>query len=220
MRIKFLSGALSGVIYILIIFAAIALLTMGYFSITASSVGIRAANESLEQNRKFYYLDGRGHEFIAHMDALLLSAQNLTNEYIESESYRRLTHPDLPLPMQTFIREGYNSASNSAAFLEQVIETLFFFYADRELERLRDTYPDVILTVPGEYANDFFNVRGLLGDITLTHPHTHDLHLSITVSVVNYNTFRAAQSVGNTGASRYRITSWRLWQNPEEIDIP
>ena len=215
MRIKFFSGALSGAVSIVIIFATIVIVAMGYFSIAAGNISAVQSNEVLDWNRKFHYLDGRGHEFLAHMDTFLLRAQNLTNEYIESGSYRRLTHPDLPLEMQTFIREGH-TADGSEAFFEQIIEMLFFFYADRELEQLREIYPSVIITVPSEYANGFVNVRGLLGDITLTHPQAQEMHLSIVVSVVNYNTFRAAQRAGNTDATRYRITSWRLWESPAE----
>jgi len=214
MRIKFLSGALSGAIFIVIIFMLIILAAMGYSGMMATNANLSASAESIEHNQKFYYLDGEGLKFIAHMDTLLLNAQNLTNEYIGSGAYTRLTHPDLPLSMQTFIREGYSDGGG--AFLEQVIEMLFLFYADRELEGLREIYPSVVITAPSEYANGFDNVRSLFADITITHPQVYNFHLSITVGVNSYNEFRYEHRAGNTFATRYRITSWRLWESPTQ----
>ena len=211
MRARFLSGAVGGAIFIVIIFMSIVLVGMGYSSITVANQGIRTAEESVLYNQKFYYLDGRGAEFIAHMDTLLLNAQNLTNEYIESGAYAGLTHPHLQLPMQTFIREG-SAAANRAVFLDSAVEMLFFFYADRELEALAEVYPDAVITATSEYISDFENVRALIADITFTHPEAHNLHLSITVSVNSYNAFRHEIGTGNA-ATRYRITSWRLWSS-------
>ena len=214
MRARFLSGAASGagLVFITIVFMTIVLVIMGYSSIAWANQGTRAVQESVVRNQKFYYLDGKGTEFIAHMDALLLNAQMLTNEYIESGAYAGLTHPHVQLPMQTFIREGSASAANSTEFLNQVIEMVFFLYADRELEALSEVYSDVVITVAREYTNDFENVRALIADITFTHPQAYNLHLSITVSVNSYNAFRHEIGEGNT-ATRYRITSWRLWQS-------
>jgi len=211
MRIRFLSGMTSGVVFIVIVFMTIVLAFLGYSSMTVTNENVRLAEQSALQGQKFYYLDGMGVEFIAHMDAILLDAQNLTNKYITSGSYRNLTHPDLPLPKQTFIREGH-AAGNEAAFLEPIIDILFFFYAERELERLRSVYPSVVITAPSEYLNGFDNIRSLLADITLTHPEAQNMHLSITLSVINYNVFREDAATSNVG-SRFRITSWRLWES-------
>jgi len=211
MRIRFLSGAAGGAVFITIIFMTIVLVGMGYSSIAAASQGVKEAQESTLDNQNFYYLDGRGAEFMAHLDALLLNAQNLTNEYIESGAYAGLTHPHIQLSMQTFIREG-SAAANRAEFMDSVIEMLFFLYADRELEALSEVYPDVIITATREYIGEFDNVRALIADITITHPETHDLHLSITVSVNSYNSYRQEIGAGNA-ATRYRITSWRLWRS-------
>ena len=213
MRAKSLSGAANGAVFIVIMLMAVTLSVIGYSSIAEANRSVRAAEERVANNQKFYYLDGMGVEFIAHMDALLLNAQELTNEYIESGAYTALTHPHLQLSMQTFIREGNTAATNQAEFLDSIIDMLFFLYADKELEALTQLYSDVVITATREYINDDFdNVRALIADITITHPEAHDLHLSITVSVNSYNAFRQEQSVGNT-ATRYRITSWRLWHS-------
>jgi len=212
MRVRFLSGTMSGAIFAVIVFMAVTLAAMGYSSIADANRSVRATEESVLRNQKFYYLDGMGVEFIAHLDTLLLNAQKLTNEYIESGAYTGLTHPHLQLQVQTFIREGTAAATNRTEFLDSIIEMLFFFYADRELEALTDIYSDVVITATREYINDFENVRALIADITITHPEAHNLHLSITVSVNNYNAFRQEQAAGNA-AMRYRITSWRLWQS-------
>jgi len=212
MRIRFLSGITSGMIFIIIVFMTIALAFLGYSSMTIARESVRLAEQSAMRNQTFYYLDGMGVEFIAHMDAILLDAQNLTNEYIISGSYRDLTHPDLSLAKQTFIREGFGAAGDGAAFLEPIIDTLFFFYAQRELERLRSVYPSVVITAPYEYLNGFDNIHSLLADITLTHHEAQTMHLSITLSVINYNVFSEDAADGNV-SSRVRITSWRLWES-------
>jgi len=212
MRARFLSGTAGGAVFIIIVLMAATLAVMGYSSIEIANRSVRVTEESVARNQKFYYLDGMGVEFVAHMDTLLLNAQKLTNEYIESGSYTGLTHPHLQLSMQTFIREGSAAATNRTEFLDSITEMLFFLYANRELESLAGVYSDVVITTTREYINDFENVRALIADITLTHPEAHNLHLSITVSVNSYNVFRQEQVAGDTSA-RYRITSWRLWQS-------
>ena len=214
MRIRFLKSAFSGILFIIVILMTIAMGAMVYSSMSAASSNISASRKAITRQHEFHYLDGLGAEFIAHMDTALLNAQRLTNEYIESESYNRLTHPDFTLDKQTFIREG----SNDAAFLEQVSEMLFFAYADRELDKLRDIYHGVVITVIRDEEHGFESVRSLFTDITLTHPENKGLHLSITASVGSYNTFRIEQSLGNNEATRFRITAWRLWESSISIE--
>jgi len=192
---------------------------MGFLSVLSGQDNIKLSNTMLDWNVKFYYLDGRGAEFIAHVDKLLLNAQTRAAGYFESEAQHRFTHPDLPVYIQTFIREGYSAAQGSEAFVNQILDMLFFLYADRELERLIDFYPGVIITAPREYINDVFsNAHALICDITLTHPESLDFHLSITVSVNSYTAFRQDLQSGNTAATRFRITGWRWWQSPVVVD--
>ena len=209
MRVKFLPSAFSGVMFIIVIFMTIVMSAMVYSSMSAAGRNVSAAMQAAKQQREFHQLDGLGVEFLAHMDTALLNAQMLTNEYIESGAYQNLTHPDFSLYMQTFIRES----SSGAAFLEQAREMLFFAYADMEFERLREMYPGVVITGVRDEENGFENVRSLFTDITLTHPENRSLHLSITISVIGYNAFLTEQNAGNTDATRYRITAWRVWES-------
>jgi len=193
---------------ILIVLMMIVLVSIGYFAITVASANTRLGIVTLDWNRNFYYLDGQGERFIAHMDTLLLEAQRLANGYFENGFQHRFTHEDLPVEIQTLIREGYGAAANRAAFVEETIDMLFFFYADRELSRLSEIYPGVIISALG----DDFNVRGIICDITLVHPEVPEYHLSITVSVLSHSAFRHEHRMGNTDATRYRITGWLKWQ--------
>jgi len=211
MKIRFLTGAASGVVFIVIMLMVSVLVVIGMSSATQSDRGALAAQESLRRSQEMYYLDGVGVEFLAHFDAILLDAQRLTNEYIESGAYRHLTHPDFPVIKQTYIREGHRTAANEREFLDTVGQMLFFYYADRELAEIQAHYPGVVITAPSEYMDGFYNIHGLLAYITLTHPTAQDLHLSISL-VVNSNTLRNEYEQGDANQARYRITSWRFWR--------
>ena len=198
----------SGSASILIVLMMIVLVSMGYFAIATANANSRLGDAAFLQNRKFYYLDGQGRRFVAHVDTLLLEAQRLANYYFESGSQRNFTHADLPVEMQTLIREGYGAAANRADFVEEIIDRLFFFYAAKELARLNEFYPGAVVTVLGED----FNIMGILCDINLTHPLMAEYNLSITLSVLSHRDFRAEYKMGNTEAARYRITGWLKWQ--------
>jgi len=205
---------------ILIILMMVVLVSMGYFALATASANTRLSAVAADWKSNFFYLDGQGKKFTAHVDGLLLLAQESANEYFTSESYRNFTHPDLTLEMQTFIREGYESANDQEAFVEEVINMLFFLYADRELLKLSEVYPDVVVSALRDVEGDFDVVLGLVSDITLTHPLSPDFHLSITLSVNSYSSFRAAHRAGNTRATRYRVTGWLQWQSQEPEGEP
>lgn len=199
---------------VLIILMMVLLISMGYFAIASAVANTRHSAGAAEWKSNFFYLDGQGEEFIAHVDRLLLSAQESANEYFLTGAYRNFTHPDLVLEKQTFIQEGFANTAGREAFLEQVIDMLFFFYAERELRRLSDIYPGAVVSVLESDENSFVTVRGLICDITLTHPRSPGFHLSITVSVNSHSAFREEHRWGSREASRYRITGWLQWQSP------
>lgn len=200
---------------ILIILIMIVLVSMGYATISAATANTRLSGLAADWNRRFFYLDGEGEKFIAHVDRLLLNAQNYTNEYFYDEAYRRFTHPDFAVEKQTFIRDNYDRTLSYEAFVEETMDMLFFFYADREFERLSEIYPGVVIsTLRARHEDSGLDfVRGIICDITLNHPDSPDFHLSITLSVNSHSDFRGLQRMGNSTASRYRITSWLQWQS-------
>ncbi|MCL2565993.1 MAG: hypothetical protein FWE24_09335 [Defluviitaleaceae bacterium] len=215
MGIKRVSGWIKdekGSTSILIVLMMIVLVSIGYFTIAAANANARLGSAALEWNRNFYYLDGQGERFVAYVDALLLEAQRLANEYFESGSQTNFTHDDLPVEVQTGIREGYNAAGNNRArliFVEETIDMLFFFYAEQTLTRLNEFYPGAVVSVLGEE----FDIRGIVCDITLIHPNAPEYNLSITLNVLSHSDFRNEYRLGNTGAARYRITGWLKWQS-------
>ena len=193
---------------VLVILMMIVLVSLGYFAIASANSNIKLSNNSQDWGKKYYYLDGEAEAFTAHVDSLLFNAQLLTNDYFDTRQYLELTHPDLPLPMHMVITDGYEDAWDKEFFLEESMDTLFYFYADKELAKLSNTYPNAVVSClrDGDY------VWGIICDITLDHMESPDYHLNVSVSVNSYSSYRYDQ-VNGTATRRYRITEWNQWQN-------
>jgi len=194
---------------VLVILMMIVLVSLGYFAIASANSNIKLSNNALEWSKKYYRLDGEAEEFAARVDELLFNAQLLTNEYFDTEQYLEFTHPDLPLSMHMLITEGYQEAWDKEFFLEQTTDTIFYFYADKELSKLAGAYPDAVVSClrDGDY------VLGIICDITLSHEESLDYHLNVSLTVNSYTTYRYAHMDGDISAKRYKVTEWSQWQN-------
>ena len=208
-RLKYAAADEDGSTSVLVILMMIVLVSLGYFAIASANSNIKLSNNSLDWGKKYYYLDGEAEEFAAHVDGLLFNAQLLTNDYFDTRQYMELTHPDLPLDMHMVITGGYEDAWDKEMFLEQSTDTIFYFYADRELAKLTETYPGAVVSClrDGDY------VLGIICDVTLDHVESPDYHLNVSLSVNSYSSYRYDQLSGVTTSKRYRVSDWSQWQN-------
>jgi len=194
---------------VLVILMMIVLVSLGYFAIASANSNIKLSNNSMEWSGKYYHLDGEAEAFAAHVDNLLLNAQLLTNDYFDTGQYLEFTHPDLPLEMHMVITEGYKEARDKEYFLEESVDTIFYFYADKELAKLTDAYSSAVVSClkDGDY------VRGIICDITLDHSESPDFHLNVSLAVNSYSSYRYEHMEGNVSAKRYKVSGWSQWQN-------
>ena len=194
---------------VLVILMMIVLVSLGYFAIASANSNIKLSNNAQDWSKKYYHLDGEAEVFTAHVDELLLNAQLLTNEYFETQQYLELTHPELPLEMHMVITGGYEDAWDKDFFIEQSLDTIFFFYADKELEKLSLTYPSAVVSClrDGDY------VLGIICNVTLDHEESLEYHLNVSLSVNGYSSYKYDHINGNTATKRYKVTEWNQWQN-------
>jgi hypothetical protein len=199
----------AGATSVLVILMMIVLVSLGYFAIASANSNIKLSDNALYWNARYYELDAEGENFIAAFDKYLANAQALTNEYMETEQYLEITHGNIPMSLQTTFFDGYPVSEDKNYFLDTVMDTVFLYYADIELAKFKEEYPDSTVSVLKEGDQ----VMAIICDMTFTSEAAPDFHLDVSATVNYLSEFVYAQAEGNLSMGRYNITKWTQWQN-------
>jgi hypothetical protein len=200
----------------------VVLVVFGLAALTTSLAAMRLTEKAGEWTGEFYSLEAKAEGIVSEIDKLLYDAEMESLGYIESGAYLDKDQTLFPDDVQAMIVNSYTNSIPSAAsgdYLERVMDAAFFHIV---ITRLGEKIPGAVIAYNAGYLRSIIEDEGFAGasiSMTVTEDNgefSKNLDISIDLIVPGYSIEADGAIASATKApypmKRFRITSWREWQ--------
>ncbi len=138
----------SATIIVIVMFAITLILAM---ATTFIAIGQNNKSKKIaEWNSTYYTLDARAVNAEFKMKEALTIAEQKTMEYMYNKEYERANSSIVPQYFQTKINDYYNTDNSFENKIDNILQRVYFFYANAYLEDLQNEVPNILLILKQE----------------------------------------------------------------------
>lgn len=207
----------SGATSVLVILMLLVLVTFGSFAIISANSNIKLSKTAASWSKMYYALDAKGELYISEVDKRLYMAEIKALDYIEQKCYSELIYLDIPVELQTRIRNSVEENGVNSLTLYNAFNRVYYYYANLYLSEMAELYPENIVSA----LNDDVEITAVISDMLFVSSENPECHLNVSVEVrpMNYSFYIQDGEVSYEYEStkRYKILSWTQSQTKPVI---